>query len=223
MKKTAPKRTADGIMLPRADRDDLDAMLPPPKALVLLAEGAEEIEVIVPTDILRRGGVDVTIAGLAQGGGPVRCSRDVVLTPDVPLSKVDDVFDVLILPGGLKGAERLAASSDVARLLRAQVEQLGIVAAICAAPIALARHQVFQGARMAAHPSVHGVMAGWASLQPDAALVEDGQLLTAAGAGASFSFALTILRRLQGEGALPPVMNSMVFDHEPALPPYLGA
>jgi protein DJ-1 len=204
MKQTAPKRTADGIMLPRTDRDDLDDVLPAPRAIVLLAEGAEEIEVVVPIDILRRGGVEVVLAGLSQSGGPVRCGRGVV-----------------ILPGGLKGAERLAASTDVGRLLRTQVEQMGLVAAICAAPIALVRHQVFQGRAMTCHPSVKEIVGAFGALRGEATLVEDGELITASGAGASFSFALTVLRRLQGEGSLPAVTAPMTFDHTPELPPYL--
>jgi protein DJ-1 len=221
MKQTAPKRTADGIMLPRTDRDDLDDALPAPRAIVLLAEGAEEIEVVVPIDILRRGGVEVVVAGLSQSGGPVRCGRGVVITPDVPLHAAVGPFDVVILPGGLKGAERLAASTEVGRLLRTQVEQMGLVAAICAAPIALVRHQVFAGRAMTCHPSVKETVGAFGALRGEATLVEDGELITASGAGASFSFALTILRRLQGEGSLPAVTAPMTFDHTPELPPYL--
>jgi protein DJ-1 len=177
MKQTAPKRTADGIMLPRTDRDDLDDVLPAPRAIVLLAEGAEEIEVVVPIDILRRGGVEVVLAGLSQSGGPVRCGRGVVITPDVPLH--------------------------------------------AAAPIALVRHQVFQGRAMTCHPSVKEIVGAFGALRGEATLVEDGELITASGAGASFSFALTVLRRLQGEGSLPAVTAPMTFDHTPELPPYL--
>ena len=90
-----------------------------PKALVLLAQGAEEMEAVISIDVLRRGGIDVTVAGL-DGTGPVRCSRGVVITPDVALDDVEGEFDVLVLPGGAEGAQRLAQSDQVGELLREQ-------------------------------------------------------------------------------------------------------
>ncbi|MCB9636532.1 MAG: DJ-1/PfpI family protein, partial [Sandaracinus sp.] len=92
-----------------------------PTALVLLAEGAEEMEVVILVDVLRRGGIEVTLAGL-DGPEPVRCSRGVLLTPDVGLADAPADPDVLVLPGGAGGAERLAASEEVGTRLRARQE-----------------------------------------------------------------------------------------------------
>jgi hypothetical protein len=75
------------------------------KALVFLAEGAEEMETVITVDTLRRAGIEVTLAGL-HGDQPVLCSRNVKVVPDVPLSTVEnESFDAVIVPGGLKGAE----------------------------------------------------------------------------------------------------------------------
>ena len=65
-----------------------------PSAVVLLAQGSEEIEAVISIDVLRRAGIEVTVAGV-DGAAPVRCSRDVVISPDVAL---DDVWKVK-LPG----------------------------------------------------------------------------------------------------------------------------
>jgi protein DJ-1 len=59
------------------------------RALVLLADGAEEMETVIPVDVLRRAGIHVVLAGLA-GAGPVTCSRGVHLVPDVALDAVED-------------------------------------------------------------------------------------------------------------------------------------
>ncbi|MEJ1272480.1 Parkinson disease (autosomal recessive early onset) 7 [Cricetulus griseus] len=54
------------------------------RALVILAKGAEEMETVIPVDVMRRAGIKVTIAGLA-GKDPVQCSRDVMICPDTSL------------------------------------------------------------------------------------------------------------------------------------------
>nr|CAD7570484.1 unnamed protein product [Timema californicum] len=77
-------------------------------------EGAEEMELVISVDVLRRAGVGVTIAGLS-GKDPVKCSRDVIIVPD---SSLEDAlkkgpYDVVVLPGGLGGAKALAASAEV--------------------------------------------------------------------------------------------------------------
>ena len=78
------------------------------RALVFLAEGAEEMETVITIDVLRRGGVDVTVAGV-NGDQTVVCSRLVKIQPDCALETVkSELYDAVIVPGGLKGAETCA-------------------------------------------------------------------------------------------------------------------
>ncbi|VDK55815.1 unnamed protein product [Cylicostephanus goldi] len=84
-------------------------MSPPKTALLILADGAEEMEAVISTDVLRRGGVEVTIAGL-NGAGTVTCARKTKITPDAALKDVQSkTFDVVVLPGGQPGSNSLAA------------------------------------------------------------------------------------------------------------------
>lgn len=70
-------------------------------ALVILADGAEEMEAVIAVDVLRRGGVDVTVAGL-KGTEAVQCSRKVRILPDRALQEVKgEKFDAVVLPGKL--------------------------------------------------------------------------------------------------------------------------
>jgi protein DJ-1 len=167
-----------------------------PRALVILAEGAEEMEATIVVDVLRRGEVEVVLAGLA-GAEPVRCSRGVRIVPDTALADVSGPFDVVILPGGMGGAERLAASPAVGEWLRKQVDEGRLVAAICAAPMALAAHGVLGGARMTCHPVVNDVISKHGRLV-DEPVVEEAALVTSQGPGTAFLFALALVTRLQG-------------------------
>ncbi|XP_013788970.1 protein DJ-1-like [Limulus polyphemus] len=74
-------------------------------ALLILADGAEEMEAVISADVMRRGGITVKVAGLA-GKQPVVCSRDVTIVPDIGLEDAikEGPYDVIVLPGGLKGA-----------------------------------------------------------------------------------------------------------------------
>lgn len=180
-----------------------------PTALVLLAAGAEEIEAVISIDVLRRGGIEVTIAGV-EGKAPVRCSRGVVITPDVGIDEVHGEFDVLVLPGGAEGAQRLAQSNEVGTLLRAQEHSGRWVAAICAAPIALRAHKVFERRRLTSHPSVRSMLEDWGEYS-EHPVEADGNLITSRGPGTAFPFALRIVGALTNAERMAAVRAPMMF------------
>jgi protein DJ-1 len=180
-----------------------------PKALVLLAPGSEEMEAVISIDVLRRGGIEVTVAGL-DGADPVRCSRGVVISPDVALDDVIGAFDVLVLPGGAEGAKRLAESARVGDLLRDQELGGRLVAAICAAPIALRAHGVFQGRKFTSHPSVKPLVEEWGDYS-EHPVEADGNLITSRGPGTAFAFALRIVGALTDAKRMVEVRAPMMF------------
>ena len=180
-----------------------------PKALVLLAHGSEEMEAVISIDVLRRGGIEVTVAGL-DGTNPVRCSRGVMITPDVALEDVVGVFDVLVLPGGAEGAQRLAESEKVGDLLRDHELGGRMVAAICAAPIALRAHGVFEGRKLTSHPSVKSALEEWGEYS-EHPVEADGNLITSRGPGTAFPFALRILGALTNAQRMVKVRAPMMF------------
>ena len=180
-----------------------------PRALVLLTEGNEEMEAVIAIDVLRRGGIEVTVAGV-DGPEPIRCSRGVVLTPDVSLAEVSGEFDAVVLPGGAEGARRLARSAVVGELVRRQEKESKWVAAICAAPIALRRHGVFEGRRMTSHPSVREALEGWGDYS-EHPVVEDDKLITSRGPGTAFPFALRIVGALTNAERMAEVRAPMMF------------
>jgi protein DJ-1 len=180
-----------------------------PTALVLVAQGSEEMETVISIDVLRRGGIDVTVAGVV-GTDPIRCSRGVVITPDVALDSVDGDFDIVVLPGGGEGAQRLALSATVGDVLRRQEESGRLVGAICAAPIALEAHGVFEGRQLTSHPSVKEMVEDWGEYS-EHPVVADGNLITSRGPGTAFPFALRIVGTLTDAQRMLEVRAPMMF------------
>ena len=191
-----------------------------PRALVLLAQGSEEMEAVISIDVLRRGGIDVTVAGV-DGSGPVRCSRGVVITPDVALDDVSGLFDALVLPGGGEGAQRLAQSQRVGDVLRDHALAGRLVAAICAAPIALQAHEVFRGKKLTSHPSVRSTLEQWGEYT-EHPVEADGNLITSRGPGTAFPFALRIVGALTSAQRMVEVRAPMMFPVQVSERPWLG-
>jgi protein DJ-1 len=177
-------------------------------ALVLLAAGAEEIEFTVIVDVLRRANVAVTVAGVA-GNALVSCSRKVRIEPEVALADVTGEFDAVVLPGGNAGATALASSDAVGQCLTSQWARGGIVAAICAAPIALLAHRIALGAKLTHYPGASAELATHYAVTGERVCV-DGQLITGIGPGASFEFALALVRALLGDAAYAAVRGPLL-------------
>lgn len=181
------------------------------KALVILSEGAEEMETVISVDVLRRAGIEVTVAGLA-GTDAVVCSRNVKIVPDAALAeaKSQGPYDVIVCPGGAKGAQNLAESSDVGSILQEQEKAGRFVAAVCAAPIALASHKIGTGKTVTSHPSVKDKITAAGYQYSEERVVQDGKLITSRGPGTTFEFALKIVEALEGaekaSSLVPPML-----------------
>ncbi len=177
-----------------------------PRVLVPLAEGFEELEAISVIDLLRRAGVEVVTAGLADG--PVRASRGTRVLPDTTLDAVADrAWDMIVLPGGMPGADHLAADARLRDLLLEHAGAGRWTAAICAAPKVLAAHGLLEGRRATAYPGVLEA-AGHGDAVAEA-VVRDGELITSRGPGTAMDFALALIevlvdraKRDEVEGAL---------------------
>lgn len=164
-------------------------------ALVLFAEGSEELEAVTVVNILRRGGVSVSLAGLSSG--LLRGSRGIMLQPDTTLeAALNQEFDMIVLPGGQPGTNHLKADSRVLQLVKKMSSQNKYVTAICAAPSVLAEAGLLDGKHATSFPTCLDDYPKVA--QKMAAVVEDGKLITSRGPGTAMDFALTLLERLSG-------------------------
>ena len=176
-------------------------------ALVLFAEGSEELEAVTIVNILRRGGVSVSLAGLTTG--LLRGSRGVMLQPDTTLEAVlDQEFDMIVLPGGQPGTHHLKADKRVSQLLQKMRAQDKYVTAICAAPSVLAEAGLLEGKRATSFPACLDDYPN--VMQHMTAVVEDGKLITSRGPGTAMDFALILLERLAGAAKRQEVETGLV-------------
>ncbi|WP_255304634.1 DJ-1 family glyoxalase III [Sporolactobacillus terrae] len=179
--------------------------------LVLLAKGFEETEAVTAIDVLRRGGVDVVLASVADTP-LVEGSRKIVVKADVSIDSEGLFdFDGIYLPGGAKGAKTLRDDARAQKLIRAYKEKGKLVAAICAAPIALEQAGVLKGETATSNPDFkdHIKQAAY----HEEPIVVSGKLLTSRAAGTTLPFALEILRQLGLQDEAKQVSRDMMFDY----------
>jgi 4-methyl-5(b-hydroxyethyl)-thiazole monophosphate biosynthesis len=163
-----------------------------PTAVTLLAEGFEEIEAFTPIDLLRRAGVDVTIASLSDQRH-VTGRSGITVHADAALSEIGNhLFDLLFLPGG-PGVKNLRADPRVAAVVECHAAAGKWLAAICAAPTVLNASGLLDGRRYTAHFSVAGELP---HILADQRVVADGRLLTSRGAGTALDFGLLLVEKL---------------------------
>jgi len=169
------------------------------RALVPLAEGFEEIEGVTIIDILRRGGVEVNSAYLPGEFATdlIPGANGITVQADMPLANaVVEEYDIIVLPGGWGGTNRLAENELAQKLLKEFKTRGKWVAAMCAAPYALHVAGVLSP-KYTCYPSVEEQIRpeDWVNEK----VVVDDKVITSQGPGTAICFALEIVRQLVGE------------------------
>jgi len=168
-------------------------------ALVLLAEGFEEIEAVTIIDVLRRGGLEVQSAYLPDEfeTNLVLGANGITVEADVPLKTVAvDEFDIVVLPGGWGGTNRLAENELAQSVIKEFKASGKWVAAMCAAPYALHVAGVLSK-KYTCYPSVEEQIRPEDRVD-DIVVVED-KVITSQGPATAICFALEIVRQLVGQ------------------------
>lgn len=167
------------------------------KVLILLADGFEEIEAVTPIDVLRRAGLEVTVAGVS--GLEVTGAHSVRIRADVELASYQGVPDAVILPGGMPGAKNLVESKQVLELVKKVYEQKKVVGAICASPaVVLTPTGILEGKKATCYPGFEGELPSSVTFCEERVVV-DGNVITSRGPGTALEFALNLVEQLVGK------------------------
>jgi 4-methyl-5(b-hydroxyethyl)-thiazole monophosphate biosynthesis len=166
--------------------------------LVPLAQGCEELEAITIVDLLRRAEIQVITAALTDG--PVTASRGSVLIADMTLDEaIQKEFDMVVLPGGLPGADNLDNDERIRQLLLKMAHDNKYTAAICAAPKVLASAGLLAGKTATGYPGTLEKLALSNTTISDGAVVIDGLVITSKGPGTAMDFSLQLIELLVGK------------------------
>lgn len=183
------------------------------RVIIPLASGVEEIEAITILDVLRRGGVNaVGVAVDDDAGLDVEGGHGLGLVADEVWNEADvDTADMIVLPGGLRGMQRLREDSRVLDALRRFNAAGKFIGAICAAPAVLQTAGVLAGRKAVCYPGMESHIQD-AQVQQGAAFVRDGNIITGSGPGTAMAFALAVLEMIAGKKRRDEVAKALLVD-----------
>ncbi|KAI0516363.1 hypothetical protein KFK09_009036 [Dendrobium nobile] len=183
-----------------------------PRVLVPIANGSEEMEVVMLVDILRRAKVDVVVASVEKCIQVV-ASQNTNIVADKSIGDASEhTYDLIILPGGAGGSERLGKSKVLKKLLKEQKESGRIYGGICSAPAILQKHGLLKDKIATAHPSVINKLTG--QVADGAGIVIDGNVITCQGLGTVMDFSMNIVLKLFGHGRTRSLAEGIVFEYD---------
>jgi len=192
-------------------------------ALILIADGTEEMEFTITYDTLVRAGVKCTSAYVSakdteeptneyQNPPFAEGSRGIKIVPDTyfsPQASTPDKYDLIVIPGGAKGADTISKNSPVQHLVRKYLEADKLVGMICAGSLAALRSSLPKQP-LTSHPSVKSDLEKDFEYSEEPVVVS-GKLVTSRGPGTTFPFALTLVELLLGPKKRAEVAGPMVF------------
>lgn len=181
------------------------------KAYMFLANGFEDVEALIPLDVLRRGGVDIKTVSIT-GTELVESSHGVKMVADLLFEEADlQDADLLMLPGGMPGATNLNDHDGVKQALVAQATAGKMISAICAAPLVLGGLGLLKGKRATCYPGFEQTLTG-ADYTAELCTV-DGNIVTGEGPAAAFPYAYTLLAMLTNKDTSNQIAEGMRFVH----------
>ena len=186
---------------------------------MFLAPGFEEVEALMPLDLLRRAGLEVTTVSVRPANHndflkhcgnvgmtatnlwdrdtlAVTGSHGITVTADITegfldrFLKEDFAPEAIILPGGMPGTTNLDASPVVEQALELAAAKGSYLCAICAAPLVLGKRGYLEGKCATCFPGFEDELKG---ATVGGKVIRDGSIITAAGMGVALEFGLEII------------------------------
>lgn len=174
------------------------------KVGIICAQGLEECEALVTRDLLYRASIDVCLIGIDN---IITSSRKLTFMTDEKISNVkDELFDCLILPGGIPGTNNLEANQTVQYMIDNHINNDKYVAAICAAPSILLHKGLLKDNEFTCAP---GHESGFVSTKEKVHV--QNKIITSIGLGGVNEFSAMIIEKLVSKEKAEEVLNKICY------------
>lgn len=181
------------------------------KVYEFLAEGFEEIEALMPVDVLRRAGIEIKTVSVMDSQ-EVMSAHQIGVLADMMFADSDYAdADMLLLPGGMPGASNLRDHSGLSQLLLRHASEGKKLGAICAAPLVLGALGLLKGHRATCYPGFERYMDG-AEYTAELFTI-DGNIITGEGPAASLPYAYAIAEMFAPHDAVEAIREGMMYNH----------
>ena len=181
------------------------------KVYEFLATGFEDIEALIPLDIMRRAGVDFKTVSIT-GDLYVESAHGVSIKADMLIEDADmSDADLIMLPGGLPGATNLNAHNGVKKAIIEHNVRGKMIGAICAAPMVLGGLGMLEGKRATCYPGFEKYLEG-AEYTNELCTV-DGNITTGEGPAAALPYAYKLLAALTDAKTADGIADGMMYKH----------
>lgn len=182
------------------------------QALIFLAPGYEEVEMLTVVDLLRRSHISIDMVSITDSL-EVTSSHDVTIKADKLFEEADfDAAEMIILPGGIPGTPNLLAYKPLTDKIQEFAARGKWLSAVCAAPTIYDDLKLYQGRKATCYPA-------FAEKLQDASYVKqpvvvDDIFITSRGAGTSIEFAAAIIERFAGKEAAKDVLQAIIYQDD---------
>ncbi|MGN1375248.1 MAG: DJ-1 family glyoxalase III [Prevotella sp.] len=179
--------------------------------LEFIATGSEDVEALIPLDIMRRAGIDFKTVSIT-GSKEVETAHGVTIIADLLFEEADiDNADMLLLPGGMPGSLNLNRHEGVRQALLKHAENGKLIGAICAAPMVLGNIGLLKGKRATCYPGFEKYLDG--AEYTNELYTRDGNIITGEGPAATFPYAYCLLEALTDKNTADEIAQGMMFKH----------
>ncbi len=162
---------------------------------VFLADGFEDMEAVVPFDLMKRAGIEAVTVG--TGGKNIESAHGLSVTAKIDESEVDfSVAEAFVFPGGWPGAKNLKNSETVNNAVKFALDNDIIIGAICASPgYVLSGTGALLGKNYTCFPGFEAEEGNYTANDIEI----DGKLITANGPQSAVKFGLALVKAIKGD------------------------
>lgn len=177
-----------------------------------LADGFEEVEALTVLDVLRRAQMEARTVSIT-GNKQVTGAHQITVEADMLFEETDyETCEMIVLPGGMPGAETLGRHQGLTNHIRCFAEHDKYLAAICAAPMVFGALGILKGKNATIYPGMEDQLVG-AQYQNEKVVV-DGKIITSMGPATAMPFALKLVELLKGKAASDQVAAGLLWDRK---------